>query len=559
MSTLTDVLEFALRYETDPQRASRLADRLGPLALEVSTPAFFPPHWVKNQVKLDARSASYAIKHCNDPDTLHFVAMRDKRMAVRLAVAHNPFISDKTIEFLYAATKDGLCSGAYEIRSALRSSHPAPGVDQRALFLKDPVSVLTNSSDLSGPLAILLDSATSLKETRRVVELVVKATSPWALVFLTDLLKASCGRAESKPWRDLWEKIGFTATEITDLASKSDESVAADALYAVVKAAFVKEGPVLPEELIALVATHYKSMRTWPVPLRPRISSPVFSPASIAQLKSLPGWPLALICQELSCDTLVDLICAQATDTRAKFLATVLEFPIHERTLKAGLNLASTSKLCGTLDDQEKELLLLSVGSSREVAFALVSSISEDYVFDFYTLPATMSNQRRRYQHTTVLDVVLAGLNSVDDPLVPLLVSHASSVDLIEYLAGKWVISGPKNLLPSQQDVTRLLALFESADRPSYDEETKERYQQDLIERLTASGLPSDVLHLFVNTLSDPAHRFMANPSTASYIHSQLSSLELDPDRVIDHLAAHPEMPLGKSLELLRAMKRLAR
>jgi hypothetical protein len=69
-----DILGFILTNTADPTEAANLADQLGQAALYLAPQVAFPPAWVLARQKSEVDFAAYAVRHCDDYETLTKIA-----------------------------------------------------------------------------------------------------------------------------------------------------------------------------------------------------------------------------------------------------------------------------------------------------------------------------------------------------------------------------------------------------------------------------------------------------------------------------------------------------
>lgn len=541
-----EILGFALAHERDPLRASRLADQMGPAMLNVTPAVSFPPHWVKAMSKGPVDTAAYVVTHCDDPETLLAVLGRDSRKAVRLAVAKNPHI-DEPVRALLEKFVTEHVPGYYEIRRLLAGPGPTPAQQRRALLLNPVKFVQDNpSTDL---LAILNDSATKPASARRVISrLISSEQSHLRSLFQKELARTIAGVTSSPAWQVLAEKVGLHLAEVLELYSSNAPAV----LNSVFRVLYDRRTDQIPSELVDLMlaydaASTISNSALYRASRAPRI----FSDPDIARLSKLAPWHDILIHQMLTPTEIVDLVELTPEPDRFDFLSSVLDKPYQISALADGLSSSTTTRLIGLISDPAKELLLVYLGSQREISLALLSSLDADYRLN-QTAKVPAYARRNRYYSDTYAPILKA-IVSPEDPLLMALLAHASNEELIQYLGGGWSIHNDQPLSPRPDLIPELLDRFSDSE---------DQYQkgalQDIVYVIREDTVSPEALAVLVDLLPDPSRRFLTMPGPAEHIFERLSSLKLDPDIILEHLEAHPEMSLSKTVQFLTAFSRVS-
>jgi hypothetical protein len=92
---------LGLTHARDIDEAMSLADELGPLVADVICDLNFPGPWVLGKSVESVEIATWAVAHCNDPDSLDEIAQQSRlRAAVRKALIDNPATRHSTVQVL---------------------------------------------------------------------------------------------------------------------------------------------------------------------------------------------------------------------------------------------------------------------------------------------------------------------------------------------------------------------------------------------------------------------------------------------------------------------------
>ena len=127
---MSRALLFMLRESCDPLELVGLADKLGVEATKATLKASLPKEWVLKAQKEDARIASWAVKNCDDGETLAKIAASKatNRATVREALLGNGALSDQgTVEALKEARRIAKASREARGNSPVVSRCAAPG------------------------------------------------------------------------------------------------------------------------------------------------------------------------------------------------------------------------------------------------------------------------------------------------------------------------------------------------------------------------------------------------------------------------------------------------
>jgi hypothetical protein len=114
--TSNKVLMFGLNHTTDVDQAERLADQLSREMTKATPRVRFSPAWVLRHTKSSVEVAQFAVRYCDDPDTLDKVARRETRQAVLRTLAANKALREDTYEVL-------LARASYSAQHAIRQTH----------------------------------------------------------------------------------------------------------------------------------------------------------------------------------------------------------------------------------------------------------------------------------------------------------------------------------------------------------------------------------------------------------------------------------------------------
>jgi hypothetical protein len=172
MTLSNEMLKFALSHARTPQEAARLAELLGRDMVN-STPAVcFPAQWVKEHFRGDPDIACCAISNCNDPETLTFIAEREKRVHPRHALANNKFLTNEARAILLSKIT-GHSSNAEVLRSTLQPPEPPAPKLSRAQELSSVLSeIVTDQNFYSDKLAKALAHVSKPKAQAAIEQLV---------------------------------------------------------------------------------------------------------------------------------------------------------------------------------------------------------------------------------------------------------------------------------------------------------------------------------------------------------------------------------------------------
>lgn len=545
MSKKTEVLAFSLAHEQDPLRACRLADRLGHTMIDVTPRVSYPPHWVKTTAKGPVEIASYAISHCDDPGTLLEILRRDKRKGVRVALAKNPHINDEIRAILSEIASQG-CPGDYEIRNALAGPGLSPDEARRSL-LANPVKFIGDYPGV-GIVNLLLSPDTSTAGAKRTLRrLISQKKSPRRGAVAKELVRGLLGVGESPNWNELSRKVGFGISEILTMVPEHAKEI----LASVFRNVYDARGPELSREVVDLMI-HYDTAPLISRSLyRSSRATRMFSRADVARLVKVPEWRDVLMSTGLYADEIVNLIVYSWGHCEPSFLETLLERSYLVKALCEGLNEADTTRLLKMLNDSDKELLLVYLGHVREIALAILKSLSPGVLLN---LARRRNGLGYRYHLRDSYAPILKAITSSDDPLLGALLEHTSVEELIQYLSGNWKIQGDVCLCPKAGEIEGLLKRLTNTSS-----EGIKNGPQDVIYSLNTEVLTPEVLFVLVDQVADPLGHFLVNPVTAEYISGQLDTLGLDPDIIIEHLSEHPYMAFKDTMRFLGAVAKATR
>lgn len=103
-----DTLIFGINNTTNRYYGASLADQLDGeyLAKWTQPQFFFPLDWVLEHSKGPVDEAAYAVRYCDDSETLAAIARRERRLAVMKALASNPCLRADSFDDVIARTGD---------------------------------------------------------------------------------------------------------------------------------------------------------------------------------------------------------------------------------------------------------------------------------------------------------------------------------------------------------------------------------------------------------------------------------------------------------------------
>lgn len=577
MTSSTEVLIFALLHETDPNRAARLADCLGQKMLGHSPGVAYPPAWVLTKSKRDVVTAAYAIAYCDHPPTLHSIALRDHRVGVRLALAKNPHLSPSTVSHL-AGLADRGCPGSRDILAALEHFHPAPVEMTRTRVLADPAAFVTVlHSDF---FVALLHPRTSKTLAQSAVKTILSSSNQAAqTILLGELLLAAANRQDLEHWCLLWEKLDVPPNKlvswvsptapssskvpsssalnkvILSQVSRPSGSTVSRALSRLASKANEAPGPAFSDEIINLFTAHRVVSSSWSFRYGSRPADGILSDATLERLKVDPAWAEVLLRAVPTAADLVDMVISRPNQLDASLLFRDMVLLSRSATLlENSLTAKEATRLLSAITDEAKELLLLQMGANRQLALATLKSLSPDYIFGRLDVASDLAPAPSWYHYTSVAEVVLSGLSAAQDEVVSHLLDHASPRDLLGLLSGQWRLSTKVVLSPPLVDIPHLL------DRSGIFSLTKNQTdaQNKFIAALLNSDMDDESVCAISEYLPDPARQFYLSPRTSAHFYSLLAGLDMDFDRILDHLSTHPELSLQGSIKILKAVSRLS-
>ena len=484
MSLSQKILAFTLRQTDDPVKAARMATLLGEAMVDVRPLTSFPPEWVLAQQKSSAPVAAYAVRFCDDLETLATIAFKAKRLTVLRALAANPHLDLASLAWVRKLGEekgDWNISRAYQTRSAVPTGSALRLTT--ADVLADPHHYL-NAVNRAEVLELIGHNATTGDQIEAIVEAALAVDASWLV----------CEHLNSK--------FGWGHSRHSGLATAEVD---------VQKALRVIGTEQLPEFLTTLVSRALDQYSAFP--------TPAFDVAMAEQVmthvnpaKILAGSSKRRRTNAFSPESL-DLLLSNRD-----WLHVVKAHHLTDTQFQKTLELSAPTDLV--------EMIAHTENSPQRVRSLLVALQPE----------TTLSS--------TDVATLLTAVTGRHDSLVTELVHRSGMSALTEYLAGRWDIKGvtPVRLMPSTQE---LPALVERLSELALDKSQAidARFIMSNITSLRPAP-PLEYVHQLIELVPDMAAAAIGTRYEGQ-VYARLSSCQ-NIELALEQFSNNPSTPLGQ-------------
>ena len=499
MNLSRDVAYFALACTEDPEVAAQMADLLGDAVATgaQATPIVaFPPRWVLAKQKGAVAIARFAIRHCDDPDTLATIAAKATRQGVRHALALNPHLPDAAaaaLEVLATSPNEWQLRQYLAARTSAAATAPDTLANYAARAASDPS--LWGPAHRQAILDLLRTSEGSTDAADAILRATVAAGHSW---LVARYLRESFEHGGSREvfFSELGKTPAGPLTYLDLLSAKAQSSVLTTFVSSMLECG-QNETPIgvdLAERIVAGVPTS-----ELPASQRVFFRRPVvFTPDAVDVLLDHDEWCAYLVRHEL-------------TDAQLIRVAT-------------------------TLSPERRLQLVETAGTTRDRVVLLLEQV-----------PAATPIAH----HETVeaiLNVVTTSADGIVDPLFAQLVARATPEMVRNYIGLRWWVNGH----PVIPEAATFVALVDRV-RDSLEQGAPLAVDGG---QLYATAIV-DYLPLLVDEVPGFAREHLDHPAIRTYVFAQLRATGAPLDLALSQFDSSAKVGLRALCATLSRMARL--
>ena len=530
MNPTDQVVKFMLENASTAEEVAHLAGLLPESSLLNANPKVaFPPSWVLARQKDSVNLAVYAIRHCEDPDTLAACVPMANRLSVLEALSESKYLSATARVALEAKTAKWKESAHKAFLKAI-PARLAKLLDafRGAYSLGDINELLSNELVPASFVDELVDSLI----TRDYDAMLQSYMASSFGITDTPLYQAFWARSSRDPlvmFNGLSPEVRHRLSlKLVAMASDNYYSkIGSDLIPADVTASIIEALAQEPDRIPEINRALHKVRHTYTDesidPPTAKLVGEGVRPIDNGLRKtqgSERSSPYSTTNQ--LCRGRIDLILAKPE------LASLLTYQ--------RLNPLQLSRLITQVDPARLEDLLVIVGESSALALMVYQAMPES--MEISDVPMTR--------------LVLETMADASDPLLAEMINHASPSSLVDYITGRWHIRR-RTIGPTADQLPGLLA----------------RLPQPLPDslRATLSSFVSGIKHndplsspyvkAYLDTVPGAASGALDSSPCGSYVHQRLLSTGASADVILDQLTLAPTVSLNHLCEVLSAMAKM--